>query len=105
MSENFVCSIPSCGFAAPADRMWNLDRKATGGQLVVLCGKDAHAARKEGLRAYRLAETMRRDAEFAAAKRERAEFFARFGKVRLADAFSRNGGARSATSSRQIEAT
>lgn len=43
--------------------MWNLDRKVTSGKLVVLCGLDAHAARERGLRAFRLVETLRRDAE------------------------------------------
>lgn len=104
MADLFKCSIESCGFSAPAERMWNLDRKITKGDLVILCGRDAHAARERGLKAFRLAETLRRDAERKAEKerqlQEREEFFAKFGRPRLADAFER---ARSnGHSSRQI---
>lgn len=95
--EQFTCAIGSCGFSAPAEKMWNLDRAATSGNLVVLCGRDAHVARKRSLKAFRLAETLRRDAERQAerdrARSERNQFFARFGNARLSDAFiaSANG--------------
>lgn len=98
MVDLYSCSIESCGFKAGADRMWNLDRKATSGKLVVLCGRDAHAARERGLRAFRLAETFRRDAERQAernrARGERDQFFARFGNARLSDALKASGNSR-----------
>ena len=90
MADTFVCAIEVCGFKAPAERMWNLDRKETNGKLVILCGKDAHTARERGLKAYRFAETLRRDAErqakAAEAREKRDEFFSRFGRTRLSDA-------------------
>ena len=108
MADLFTCSIESCGFKAEAERMWNLDRKATSGKLVVLCGRDAHAARERGHKAFRLAETLRRDAEREAerdrARGERDKFFARFGNARLSDAFKAAGNDHGASdhSSRQI---
>lgn len=91
MAEVFTCSIEACGFSAPADRMWNFDRKVTGGKLVVICGRDARDARGRVLKAYRFSETLRRDAERQAAweraRAAREEFFARFGHARLSDAF------------------
>ena len=80
------------GHKAPADRMWNLDRKETGGKLEVLCGRDSHEARRRGLRVYRLAETLRRDAEREAERKQardaREQYFARFGNARLSDAIT-----------------
>ncbi len=83
--EKFACSVPGCGFAATADRMWNLDRRATGGKLVVVCGKHAAFARGEnGLRAYRLDKTLAFDAERAAKRlaeaRAAREFLASFNR-------------------------
>lgn len=102
MAEMFKCSIEMCNFEAAADRMWNLDRKATSGKLVVVCGRDAREARKRGLHAYRLSETIARDAVHAAerarAHTAREEFFARFGRSRLADAFKAAASAPSAAS-------
>lgn len=92
MSDLFTCTVQPCGFSAPADRMWNLDRKDTKGDLVILCGRDAHAARKHGLRTYRLADTFRRDAERREAEAKRTEFFNRFANARLSDAFGRRNG-------------
>lgn len=108
MADLYPCSIESCGFKAEDERMWNLDRKVTSGKLVVLCGRDAHAARERGLKAFRLAETLRRDAKREAernrARSERDQFFARFGNARLSDAFKAAGNGHGANghSSRQI---
>lgn len=92
MGDLYACSIESCGFKAPADRMWNLDRKVTKGDLVILCGRDAHDARTRGFKAFRLSETLRRDAERREEAAKREAFFARFGHARLADAFARSNG-------------
>lgn len=93
--EKFGCEVPSCGFSATADRMWNLDeRQATDRKRRIVCGKHAHEARtRHGIKAYRLSETLKRDAERQAererVKREREEFFRKFANPRLADAFKR----------------
>lgn len=106
MADLYACSIESCGFKATADRMWNLDRRATGSKLVILCGRDAHAARERGLKAFRLAETLRRDAERQAerdrARSERDQFFARFGNARLSDAFKAAGNGHGAADSSRL---
>lgn len=80
--EKFICSVKPCGFSAPADRMWNLDRKATAGKLVIVCGRDASLARRHGIRAYRLSETITRDAEREARKLAASAFFQAFAKAR-----------------------
>ena len=80
--EKFICSVEPCGFSGPADKMWNLDRKATGGKLVVVCGRDASLARRHGIRAYRLSETIRRDADREAKRLAASAFFQAFTKAR-----------------------
>ena len=75
--EKYACS--ACGWEATADRMWNIDRQKTQGKLVVICGRDAAEARKHGLKAYRLSETLKRDAERLA---RRNQFFAAFSKAK-----------------------
>lgn len=91
MNGLYACA--ACGHKSEAGRMWNLDRKVTSGKLEVLCGRDSHEARKRGYRVFRLAETLRRDAEreaeLARIRSGREKFFARFGNVRLADAFKK----------------
>lgn len=56
--QQFSCGVPICGTSGMPDRMWNLDQAATGGKRVVVCTKHAYEARRNGLRAYRLSETL-----------------------------------------------
>lgn len=89
-SKSYACSIPAsgdvpaCGTIGLAERMWNLDRKATGGKLVIVCGKHAHMARKSvpAIRAFRLSETLERDAKRDAANRAAHDFFRDLAKGR-----------------------
>ena len=61
----------SCGFRGTADRMLNLNRRFTNGQLHIFCRKCARSCPKE-LTLYRLDATLKRDAE-----RKREELGAR----------------------------
>lgn len=79
----YKCSITSCRFGSEdASRMWNLDRRSTGGELKILCGRHAHEARKvHGLRAFRLSETLVRDARKEQERLEANAFFLAFKKA------------------------
>ena len=52
-----ACQFPDCSVKGPANRMWNLHARK-GEARVVVCGCHAVEARKRGLRAYRLADTL-----------------------------------------------
>lgn len=79
MSEpTYKCSVPFCGTTGLADRMFNLERGRTNGELVVVCGRDAAEARKRDIRAYRLSETFRLDAEREERRIKAGAFFAAF---------------------------
>ncbi|MDO8643387.1 MAG: hypothetical protein Q7S00_00265, partial [bacterium] len=96
MAELFTCNVPACGFANTSDRMWNLDRKATKGKLVIVCGKHAHEARKSsGLKAYRLNTTIARDQKREEERIQASQFFAAFQKAKEKKAKSANSGAAS----------
>lgn len=75
----YRCSVPLCNFEGKAEQMWNLPRRDTAGALKVICGRHAHDARKHhSLRAYRLADTIRREEELAAKRLAASQFFAAF---------------------------
>lgn len=77
----FDCSVPGCTVQASADQMWNLERRATDGKLVVVCTKHSHDARRAGLKAFRLSTTFARDAERRARRGAANQFFAAFKKA------------------------
>ena len=62
--------------------MWNLDRKDTGGKFVIVCGRDAAIARRHDIKAYRLAETLRLNAEREARCLAANAFFQAFKKAK-----------------------
>ena len=78
----FVCSVSPCGIKGPAEAMWNIDRKATSGKLVIVCGPCAREARRHDIRAYRLSETIKLDAEREAKRLARSWFFQAFEKAK-----------------------
>ena len=61
--------------------MWNLDPKVTRGKRVIVCGRDAAIGRRHGIRAYRLSETIARDAEREAQRLASNAFFQAFQKA------------------------
>ncbi len=77
----YKCSVPDCTVSAAADQMWNLERRATDGKLVVVCTKHSHDARRAGLKAFRLSATLERDAERRARHGAANQFFAAFKKA------------------------
>ena len=87
--EKFVCSVQPCGFSADAERMWNMDPKVTGGKRVIVCGRDAAIGRRHGIRAFRLSETLKRDAEREAQRLAANTFFQAFQKAEKAKASKR----------------
>ena len=76
--EKFICSVQPCGFSAEAEKMWNLDPKVTRGKRVIVCGRDAAVGRRHGVRAFRLSETLKRDAEREAQRLASSAFFQAF---------------------------
>lgn len=96
MAELFQCQVPACGFASSSDRMWNLDRKATKGKLVIVCGKHAHEARTSSdLKAYRLNTTIARDHKREEERIKTSQFFAAFTAAKEKKAKSANPNAAS----------
>src|SRR5687767_679490 len=71
----YACEHPGCKTSGPAERMWNLKGKPR----TIVCGKHGHEARKRGLRAYRLSDTLAYELKQA---RERAESEAFFSKLK-----------------------
>ena len=76
--EKFTCSVQPCGFSAEAERMWNLDPKVTRGKRVIVCGRDAAIGRQHDIRAFRLSETLKRDAGREAKRLAANAFFHAF---------------------------
>ncbi len=94
MAELFSCNVPKCGFANTSDRMWNLDRKATKGKLVIVCGKHAHEARKldRERKVFRLDSTIARDQKREEERMMASQFFAAFKAAKEKKAKSANPG-------------
>ncbi|MEK7520238.1 MAG: hypothetical protein AAB581_03305 [Patescibacteria group bacterium] len=57
--ELYSCSVTGCGTTGPADRMYSLDKRATSGKRVVVCPPCGKLAWKEGIRTYKLSDTLR----------------------------------------------
>lgn len=76
-----ACSFPGCSVSGPAEAMFNIARKETGGKLVILCRRHVLGARRNRLTVYRLHRTLELDRKRDEERVRAGTFFEAFKKA------------------------